>query len=365
VGDANRLLAAELEARLAEWAPPEQEWELKEWERLRNEIEEIGFRDGVRDVLHFVDEETQLEAWWELAEITDDRTSEDQAAIDDYLRDLAPEGMVYVPAGPFLMGSTEDEVADLLENTTNERARMFLGSEKTQHEMNLPGYYIGRYPVTNEEYAEFIAAGGYETRAYWTEAGWNWKGSRMQPFYWDDENRNQPRQPVVGVSWYEAVAYGRWRGLRLPTEAEWEKAAGWDPQAGRKRKYPWGDEWDEGKIMSFDQGQPEVGEFTREADNAYGVSDMAGLYTWCSTRWRDEEGNDYTYPYDASDGRENLSGGDDVGRVQRGNYGSTSEEAMYVRCAYRLRNYPLTGWDSSRGLRVSAPRRLLPPGSES
>jgi formylglycine-generating enzyme required for sulfatase activity len=319
------------------------------WERLRDEIEDVGFRDGVRDVLHFVDEEVQLAAWWELAEITEDP---DQAAIDDYLRDLAPEGMVYVPAGPFLMGSADDDP------DADDR-------EKPQHDVDLPGYYIGRYPVTNEAYAEFIAAGGYETRDYWTDAGWNWKGSRTQPGYWDNEDRNQPRQPVVGVSWYEAVAYCRWRGLRLPTEAEWEKAAGWDPQAGRKRKYPWGNEWDEGKIRSFDQGRPEVGEFTRETDNAYGVSDMAGLYTWCSTRWRDEDGNDYTYPYDASDGRENLSGGDDVWRVLRGNYGSTSEEAPYARGACRYGSDPRNWYVGVWGLRVSAPRRLLPPGSES
>jgi formylglycine-generating enzyme required for sulfatase activity len=355
-------LAAEIEARLSAWAPPEPEGELRTWERLRDEIEAAGFRGGVRDVLHFGDEEAQLAAWWQLAEITDDP---DQAAIDAYLRELAPEGMVYVPAGPFLMGSTEDDPeAD--------------ADEKPQHEVELPGYYIGRYPVTNAAYAEFIEAGGYETREYWTEAGWNWKWrrrNRAQPNYWDDENRNQLRQPVVGVSWYEAVAYCRWRGLRLPTEAEWEKAAGWEPvgvhprgrpgPGGRKRRYPWGNEWDEGKIRSFDQGQPVVGEFTREADNTYGVSDMAGLYTWCSTRWWDEEGNDYTYLYDSGDGRENLSGGDDVLRVLRGSYGSTSEKAAYARCADRYWGDP-GFWDNSNvGLRLSAPRCLLPPGSES
>ena len=249
VGETNQLLATEIEARLAEWVPPEVEEELwepalsdvGEWQRLRAEIERIGFRDGVRDVLHFAPGEkgeTQLAAWWELAEIAEDP---DQAAIDEYLRGLAPEGLVYVPAGPFLMGSADDD-PDAIDN------------EKPQHEVNLPGYYIGRYPVTNEEHAEFIAAGGYEE--YWKEAieAGRWEDGqyndylsslRGQPEYWDDENYNRPRQPVVGVSWYEAAAYCRWRGLRLPTEAEWEKAAGWDPHAGRKRKYPWGDEWEE------------------------------------------------------------------------------------------------------------------------
>jgi formylglycine-generating enzyme required for sulfatase activity len=348
VGETNRLLAAELEARLAEWAPPETEGELREWQRLRDEIEEIGFQDGVRDVLHFVDEETQLEAWWELAEITDDP---DQAAIDDYLRDLAPEGMVYVPAGPFLMGSTEDD-PDARDN------------EKPQHEVELPGYYIGRTPVTNEAYAEFIAAGGYETRDYWTEAGWARKerAGWTEPRFWSDENHNQPRQPVVGVSWYEAVAYCRWRGLRLPTEAEWEKAAGWDPQAGRKRKYPWGDEWDQSKCEVLGEERAAiVGKYSPVGDSFYGLSDMAGnVLEWCSTRWAE-------YPYRVLDGREDLEGGDDVMRVLRssyfGSYPGTPPE-VWARCAYRNGSYP-RNWSDNRGLRVSAPRRLLFPDPES
>jgi formylglycine-generating enzyme required for sulfatase activity len=337
----------------------------REWERLRNEIEDVGFRDGVRDVLHFVDEDAQLAAWWELAEITDDP---DQAAIDDYLRDLAPEGMVYVEAGPFLMGTTEEEIEAIVAEY-GEDNRQFEGM---QHEVELPGYYIGRYPVTNEAYAEFIAAGGYETREYWTEAieagRWEngqyndeWSGLRAQPEYWDDENRNQPRQPVVGVSWYEAVAYCRWRGLRLPTEAEWEKAAGWDPRAGRKRKYPWGDEADESKYVYNPSSWPEVGAISPGDENRYGVHDMAGLYTWCSTRWGiDWNSPDYGYPSNLGDDREDLSGGDDMLRIVRGG----GSEQRWARCAYRDWVNPRS-WNYFYGLRVSAPRRLLPPGSES
>jgi formylglycine-generating enzyme required for sulfatase activity len=346
VGETNRLLAAEIEARLSAWAPPEPEGELCTWQRLRNEIEAAGFQDGVRDVLHFVDEEAQLAAWWQLAEITDDP---DQAAIDAYLRALAPEGMVYVPAGPFLMGSTEEDPdAD--------------DDEKPQHEVKLPGYYIGRYPVTNAAYAEFIEAGGYETQDYWTEAGWARKerDGWTEPRWWNDENRNQPQQPVVGVSWYEAAAYCSWRGGRLPTEAEWEKAASWDPQAKQKRMYPWGNEWDENKRVYNPDSWPEVGEISPGTEQVYGLHDMAGLYTWCSTRWRGEDRENYTYPYEVKDGRETLSGGGDVWRVVRGG-GSDQRRA---RCAYRNRFNPRNRI-INRGLRFTAPRHLQPLGAES
>jgi hypothetical protein len=151
----NYLLAAEIEARLAERTAPEEE-ALKPWEWLRAEIEDPGFREGVRDVLHFADEDAQLAAWWKLAAITEDP---DQAEIDAYLRGLAPAGMVYVPAGAFLMGSAEDDPdAD--------------DDEKPQHEVELAGYYIGRYPVTNDAFAAFVAATGYETEAETGGGGW-------------------------------------------------------------------------------------------------------------------------------------------------------------------------------------------------
>jgi formylglycine-generating enzyme required for sulfatase activity len=115
------------------------------------------------------------------------------------------------------------------------------------------GYQVARYPVTNAEYARFIAAGGYQQPEWWTPNGWterqqsNW----TQPRYWEDEEYNAPTQPVVAVSWFEAAAYCIWltatghaagwlppaEEIRLPTSLEWERAARHTDQ----RPYPWGD----------------------------------------------------------------------------------------------------------------------------
>jgi formylglycine-generating enzyme required for sulfatase activity len=137
--------------------------------------------------------------------------------------------MVYVPAGEFLMGSADADP----EAASN---------EKPQHTVYLDAYWIGQTEVTNAQFAKFIDAGGYSTREYWTDEGWAWKETQgiTQPWLWTDQQWNKPDYPVVGVSWYEATAYVQWAGARLPTEAEWEKAA----RGTDGRIYPWGNDWD-------------------------------------------------------------------------------------------------------------------------
>ena len=260
--------------------------------------------------------------------------------------------MVFIPAGEFLMGSTDADKA----------AR---DSEKPQHTLYLPAYFIDRTPVTNAQYRRFIEAGGYANPDYWREAiaAGRWRDGkyidydgehRDRPLLWDDPRFNDDSQPVVGVTWYEALAYSRWAGKRLPNEAEWEKAA----RGTDGRIYPWGDVWREGRANTAELGirrTTPVGRFSPEGDSPYGAVDMAGnVWEWCSTRWG------FDYPYTPNDGREDLGGGDDVGRVLRG--GSWWDNKAAARCAARYRNNP-RDWDSNRGFRCCATSSLS--GSES
>ena len=178
--------------------------------------------------------------------------------------------MVYVPGGAFVMGSSDVEIREALADCRNCPDDWF-DAERPQHKVNLLAYWIDKYEVTNRQFARFIEAGGYDRREYWTEAGWEWKTreSRQRPSYWDQPSWNQPDLPVVGVVWFEAVAYCRWAGARLPSEAEWEKAASWagdrnqeagdkgaapgDGQQAPKLEYPWGD-WDPQRANTAEQG---------------------------------------------------------------------------------------------------------------
>ncbi len=214
-------------------------------------------------------------------------------------RVLEPAGivMVYVPAAEFPMGSSNQEVDDALqlcEEYREDCERLALENEQPRHTVRVDGVWIGRTEVTNAQFRQFIEAGGYSDETYWSDDGWSWKESEAitEPKYGDDERLNQPQQPVVGVSWYEAEAFAAWAGGRLPTEAEWEHAA----RGSAGHIFPWGSEWDGTRCNFCDSKCPRdwkddtvddgyeyaapVGSYPSGA-SPYGALDMAGnVWEW-------------------------------------------------------------------------------------
>ena len=152
----------------------------------------------------------------------------------DHLQCPPVPGMVMIPHGWFLMGSTEAET----QTDINDPEADYLRASRPQHRVYLPSFYIDRFPVTYSDYKAFTDATGYET-PYWSRLG---KVERGMRYDWNRRTRSfnpgLERHPIVCVTWYDALAYCDWIGKRLPTEAEWEKAA----RGSDGRPYPWG--WD-------------------------------------------------------------------------------------------------------------------------
>ena len=125
-------------------------------------------------------------------------------------------------------------------------------NERPRHRTDVRGYLIGQTPITNASYLTFVEGGGYERREWWSDEGWAWKEQYdiTRPMGWTEDCTGQwrltglqpidPHHPVVHVSWFEADAFARAHGARLPSEAEWEKAATWDQEQERSLPYPWG-----------------------------------------------------------------------------------------------------------------------------
>ncbi len=293
--------------------------------------------------------QTQLAALLENGALTPVQRAEAGVALG-WLGDPRPDvaceipALVEIPAGPFLMGS---------DKKVEKQAR---DNEKPQHQLDLPAYTIGKYPVTVAQYGCFVEAGGYDKRDYWTKAGWAYrqKESWTEPRYWQDRRWTVPNHPVVGVSWYEAVAYCNWlkattgRDFRLPDEAMWEKSA----RGADGRIYPWGNEWHPANLNARETGIGQtsaVGMFPNGRSLA-GVFDLSGnVLEWLSSKHR-------PYPFNATDGRENMEG--ETGRVLRG--GSWNNFADYARAADRNNGDP--GYRNySFGFRVVVRR---PPSHE-
>jgi formylglycine-generating enzyme required for sulfatase activity len=248
------------------------------------------------------------------------------------LGDPRLDEMVEIPAGEFIMGEGDEE-----------------------HRVFLDAFKIGKCPVTNIQYQVFVDATGHPSPDHW-------RGEFHPPY--------KSNHPVVHVTWHDAVAYCQWlsktmgQPYRLPTEAEWEKAARGgiqipNPQPQKpnelmgnpnpRRIYPWGDEFDSSLCSTEESGLGDttpVGVYPGGV-SPYGIMDVSGnVGEWCSSLYRD-------YPYDSDDGREDLEA--EGSRVLRG--GAFDDTRRDVRCAYRFRYYPL---DRSRS---SGFRIVVSPGS--
>ena len=166
------------------------------------------------------------------------------------------EGAVLIPQGAFEMGSRRS-LMELNPSEIFNPDRHMLGPEDPAHEVILDAYYIDIYEATNEDYKKYMAAKGYKA-----------------PLFWDDPYFNGPRKPVVGVSWEEAQHFCKWKNMRLPTEAEWEKAA----RGKRPVKYPWGDEEPGPARLNYNnilKKTVAVGSYP-SGKSDYGVYDLAG-----------------------------------------------------------------------------------------
>jgi len=204
--------------------------------------------------------------------------------------------LVFISGGAFKMGGTGEH------------------DGKPVHEQQVEGFWLGRSEVTNAQYGKFLEATDHRV-----------------PRYWDDDKYNQPDQPVVSVTWHDAIAYCNWAGVRLPTEAEWEYAA----RGGKQYEYGTSTgelshdlanyEGSGGKDTWNDRTAP-VGSFPA---NPFSLYDMCGnVLEWCSSLYK-------PYPYKADDGREDVAA--EGWRVLRG---GAFDSTLLARCVYRDRSDP-------------------------
>lgn len=216
--------------------------------------------------------------------------------LDDAVRPQAGSlpGDVDVPGGRWRLGSTD-------------REGFVFDNEKWAHETALTPFRIARSAVTNAQFADFVEAGGYAAREFWSDAGWAWRQQRKaeRPVYWQPKRDGvwtmrryraheelAPHQPVVFVSWFEAEAWCRWAGRRLPSEAEWEAAAIGEaaPDGARlsdaRRRWPWGDAAPTPCRANLDfafDGEIDVAACA-DGDSAFGCRQMIGnVWEWTAS----------------------------------------------------------------------------------
>ncbi len=287
-----------------------------------------------------------------------------------------------VPEGEFLMGCTEEEVEFIWQEmkkfyeerswswkNSPEDVQRWLRLALPKHAVSLSKFVIGKFPITNHEFRSFWKCGGYQEKRWWSAAGIAWlnrspeenfdlektrrRNNRTEPAFWHDDQWGVSNRPVVGVTWFEAMAYCAWLTeqlrssgqfpegyvVRLSTEAEWEKAA----RGTDGRYWPWGNQWNDDHGNTHAGGlltTSSVGIFPKGA-SPFGVLDMAGnVREWCHSLL-------VAYPYDSRDGRESINS--EERRATRG--GMWLQGKYSACCAYR-RHYPPDRYHDGLGFRV-------------
>jgi len=199
---------------------------------------------------------------------------------------------VLVPAGEFVLGVDGVSEPHSLDN------------ERPAHVVDVPAFRIGRVPVTNGEWRQFVDDGGYEQQRWWSDRGWRHRqeAGLRAPQFWNlsgDLAGTRTRfghveeipsdEPVQHITYFEAEAYAAWAGARLPTEVEWEKAAAWDPAVGKRRRFPWGTTEPTEHLANLggDALRPApVGAYPASA-SAYGAEQMLGdVWEWTTSPLR-------------------------------------------------------------------------------
>jgi len=246
----------------------------------------------------------------------------------------AETGMVYIQAGEFTMGTSRQQAEFIGKKFGNWQPSWF-DREMPQRMVHLDGYWIDKYPVTNAEYKAFVDATGHPVPYR--------SAPLARPYNWDRSTKSYPQakadHPVVLVDWHDACAFAKWAGKRLPTEAEWEKAA----RGTDGRIWPWGNEWDPtlcNNGMGLSRGTTPVTAFEKAA-SPYGVVDMAGnVWEWTA------DGFDMGYHRNSSKANPRGSG---TNKVIRGACFYDEMPELY-RCAVRD-GVGADVWEMYRGFR--------------
>ena len=250
---------------------------------------------------------------------------------------VAPGAMVGFPGGEVSLG-TDDR-------------RWAYDNERPRHRRRIEPFRIDVTPVTNGQYLEFVEVGGYRRREFWTDAGWAWltDAGVLAPKHWTRDHGEcttrtmdvvrplDSARPVCHVCWHEAAAFARFAGKRLPTEAEWETAASWDPATGTQRLYPWGDEPWSSELANLDQlgfDTAPVGAYPRNVSpmGCYGM--IGDVWEWTASDFHGYPGFE---PFPYPEYSEGFFGSEY--KVLRG--GSWATRPGAVRATFRNWDYPI------------------------